>query len=70
MAYRLRRKKGLSLLVVLLAGLLALAQSQGWIEMAGKGVVTHNGRMIENMHVDNARRLITLSDAIAGMSAG
>jgi citrate lyase subunit beta/citryl-CoA lyase len=31
----------------------------------GKGVVTHNGRMVENMHVDNARRLIALSDAIA-----
>jgi citrate lyase subunit beta/citryl-CoA lyase len=36
---------------------------------AGKGVVTHNGRMIENMHVDNARRLIALSDAIAELSA-
>ncbi|HMJ77593.1 MAG TPA: CoA ester lyase, partial [Iamia sp.] len=32
---------------------------------AGKGVVTHDGRMIENMHVDNARRLIALSEAIA-----
>jgi citrate lyase subunit beta/citryl-CoA lyase len=31
----------------------------------GKGVVTHNGRMVENMHVDDARRLIALSDAIA-----
>jgi citrate lyase subunit beta/citryl-CoA lyase len=31
---------------------------------AGKGVVTHGGRMIENMHVDNARRLIALSEAI------
>jgi len=34
---------------------------------AGKGVVTHNGRMIENMHVDNARRLIALSEAIAAL---
>jgi citrate lyase subunit beta/citryl-CoA lyase len=33
----------------------------------GKGVVTHNGRMIENMHVDNAHRLIALSDAIAAL---
>ncbi len=32
---------------------------------AGKGVVTVDGRMIENMHVDNARRLVTLADAIA-----
>jgi citrate lyase subunit beta/citryl-CoA lyase len=34
---------------------------------AGKGVVTHDGRMIENMHVDNARRLIALSEAIAAL---
>jgi citrate lyase subunit beta/citryl-CoA lyase len=33
----------------------------------GKGVVTHNGRMVENMHVDNARRLIALSEAIAAL---
>jgi citrate lyase subunit beta/citryl-CoA lyase len=31
----------------------------------GRGVVTHNGRMVENLHVDNARRLIALADAIA-----
>ncbi|MQA62199.1 MAG: CoA ester lyase [Actinophytocola sp.] len=31
----------------------------------GKGVVTVDGRMIENLHVDNARRILTLSDAIA-----
>jgi citrate lyase subunit beta/citryl-CoA lyase len=34
----------------------------------GKGVVTHNGRMIENMHVDNARRLIALSEAISRLA--
>lgn len=33
---------------------------------AGKGVVTHNGRMIENLHVDNARRILAVADAIAG----
>ena len=32
---------------------------------AGKGVVTHNGRMIENLHVDNARRTLAVADAIA-----
>jgi citrate lyase subunit beta / citryl-CoA lyase len=32
---------------------------------AGKGVVTHNGRMIENLHVDNARRVLAVADAIA-----
>jgi citrate lyase subunit beta/citryl-CoA lyase len=31
---------------------------------AGKGVVTHNGRMIENLHVDNARRILAVADAI------
>jgi citrate lyase subunit beta/citryl-CoA lyase len=31
----------------------------------GKGVVTVNGRMIENLHVDNARRVLALADAIA-----
>ena len=35
----------------------------------GKGVVTHNGRMIENMHVENARRLIALAEAIAALEA-
>jgi citrate lyase subunit beta/citryl-CoA lyase len=35
----------------------------------GKGVVTHNGRMIENLHVDNARRLIAVADAIAAREA-
>lgn len=36
---------------------------------AGKGVVTVNGRMIENMHVDNARRTLALADAIADLTA-
>jgi citrate lyase subunit beta / citryl-CoA lyase len=32
---------------------------------AGKGVVQLNGRMIENLHVDNARRAIAIAEAIA-----
>lgn len=32
---------------------------------AGKGVVQLDGRMIENLHVDNARRAIAIADAIA-----
>jgi len=36
---------------------------------AGKGVVTHNGRMIENLHVDNARRAIAQAEAIAALEA-
>jgi citrate lyase subunit beta/citryl-CoA lyase len=34
----------------------------------GKGVVTHKGRMIENLHVDNARRVLAVADAIAARS--
>jgi citrate lyase subunit beta/citryl-CoA lyase len=33
-------------------------------EAAGKGVVTVDGRMIENLHVDNARRTLALAEAI------
>jgi citrate lyase subunit beta/citryl-CoA lyase len=34
----------------------------------GRGVVTVDGRMIENLHVDNARRVLAVADAIAAMS--
>jgi citrate lyase subunit beta/citryl-CoA lyase len=33
----------------------------------GRGVVTVDGRMIENLHVDNARRLLAVADAIAAL---
>ncbi|MEI8394962.1 MAG: CoA ester lyase [Rhodospirillaceae bacterium] len=32
---------------------------------AGKGVVVVDGRLIENLHVESARRLVALADAIA-----
>ena len=35
---------------------------------AGKGVVQLDGRMIENLHVDNARRAIAISEAIAELA--
>jgi len=35
-------------------------------QAAGQGVVTVDGRMIENLHVENARRILALADAIAG----
>ena len=38
-------------------------------EREGKGVVTVDGRMIENLHVDNARRVLALADAVAGQHA-
>jgi citrate lyase subunit beta/citryl-CoA lyase len=36
-------------------------------EAEGKGVVTVDGRMIENLHVDNARRVLAIVDAIAAL---
>lgn len=33
----------------------------------GRGVVTVDGRMIENLHVDNARRTLATADAIAAL---
>ena len=33
-------------------------------EAEGQGVVTVDGQMIENLHVDNARRILALSEAI------
>lgn len=35
----------------------------------GKGVVTFNGRMIENLHVANAQRILAVADAIAARNA-
>ncbi|MDH5173371.1 MAG: CoA ester lyase, partial [Gammaproteobacteria bacterium] len=37
-------------------------------EAAGKGVVVLNGRLVENLHVEEAKRLLELGDAIAGIS--
>jgi citrate lyase subunit beta/citryl-CoA lyase len=34
----------------------------------GRGVVTVDGRMIENLHVDNARRVLATANAIAALS--
>ncbi|NYZ15888.1 CoA ester lyase [Azospirillum sp. RWY-5-1] len=33
----------------------------------GKGVVVVDGRLVENLHVDSARRLVALADAVAAM---
>ena len=35
----------------------------------GRGVVTVDGRMIENLHVDNARRVLATAAAIASLNA-
>ena len=36
-------------------------------EAEGRGVLTVDGRMIENLHVDNARRVLAVADAIASL---
>ena len=37
-------------------------------EREGRGVVTVNGRMIENLHVDQARRTLAQAEAIAELA--
>lgn len=48
----------------------AVADARGileaWEAGAGSGVVTHKGRMIENLHVDIAQRVLATHDVIAG----
>lgn len=39
-------------------------------EAEGRGVVTVDGRMIENLHVDEARRVLAINAAIAELSRG
>ncbi len=38
-------------------------------EAEGRGVVTVDGRMVENLHVDNARRALALAAAIEALAA-
>ena len=38
-------------------------------EAEGRGVVTVDGRMVENLHVDEARRVLAIAEAIAALSA-
>ena len=39
---------------------------RAWADGAGSGVVTYRGRMVENLHVETARRTIALDEAIRG----
>ncbi len=41
---------------------------QAWEDGKGSGVVTYNGRMIENLHVETAQRTLALAEAIADLS--
>ena len=42
---------------------------QAWEDGAGSGVVTYRGRMIENLHVDTARRTLAVHEAIGASGA-
>ena len=35
----------------------------------GEGVVVVDGRLVENLHVESARRVVSMADAIAAMAA-
>jgi citrate lyase subunit beta / citryl-CoA lyase len=37
---------------------------EAWEAGAGSGVVTYNGRMVEHLHVESARRTLSIHDAI------
>jgi citrate lyase subunit beta/citryl-CoA lyase len=38
-------------------------------EADGRGVVTVDGRMVENLHVEESRRILAIADAIAALTA-
>ena len=40
---------------------------QAWEDGAGSGVVTYHGRMVENLHVESARRTLAIHDAITAL---
>lgn len=50
----------------------AVADAQGliqaWEDGAGSGVVTFNGRMVENLHVESARRTLAIDEAIRALA--
>jgi citrate lyase subunit beta/citryl-CoA lyase len=52
----------------------AVADARGileaWEAGAGSGVVTYQGRMVESLHVESARRTLSIHDAIAGIDQG
>ncbi|WP_406829826.1 CoA ester lyase [Pedococcus sp. KACC 23699] len=42
---------------------------QAWEDGAGAGVVTYGGKMVESLHVDTARRVLTIHEAVSDTSA-
>ena len=45
-----------------------IIEAFGQAQAEGKGVVVVNGRLVENLHVEEARRQLALAEAIAGFS--
>jgi citrate lyase subunit beta/citryl-CoA lyase len=41
---------------------------QAWEDGAGSGVVTYQGRMVESLHVDTARRTLAVHEAINALA--
>jgi citrate lyase subunit beta / citryl-CoA lyase len=42
---------------------------QAWEDGRGSGVVTYNGRMIENLHVESAQRTLSLHESITSLTS-
>ncbi|WP_288797386.1 CoA ester lyase [uncultured Arsenicicoccus sp.] len=42
---------------------------QAWEDGKGSGVVTYNGKMIENLHVESAKRVLTMHEAVTALEA-
>lgn len=42
---------------------------QAWEDGKGAGVVTYNGRMVENLHVESAERILSIHEAILALEA-
>ena len=40
---------------------------QAWDDGQGTGVVTYQGRMVENLHVESARRTLSIANAVAAL---
>ena len=43
---------------------------QAWEEGKGSGVVTYNNKMVENLHVESAQRILSMHDAITALIKG
>ena len=41
-----------------------------WEDGKGAGVVTFNGKMVENLHVESARRTLAIDEAVRALAAG